>query len=228
MSEAFAKAFKHVRDQVEKGVPDAVIQEKMPEFRDGPVVVNRYVPLTPPMLGSALKNPGLELTKEVLQRIEKFGKRRGLLMEVEGENIFLVSKNGVKKAWLKRDFYAATNMELFDDIGKVIYRLNPDLPAEAELSDGVTATIARLLGDKMLVTKAIVAFFFLVSPVLWIAVSMFLTESLFYPRWAMLLMGVLGVAATLYIIRLYLKENFPEVFEKFDTEVLKRKAAVKA
>jgi hypothetical protein len=88
----------------------------------------------------------------------------------------------VKKAWLKRDFYAATNKDLFDDIGKVVYRLNPDLPAEAELSSGLTASIARLLGDKMLITKAIVAFFFLVSPVLWIGVSMFLTESLFLPE----------------------------------------------
>jgi hypothetical protein len=228
MSEAFAKAFKHVKEQVEKGVPDAVIQEKMPEFRDGAVVVNRYIPLNPPMLGASLKNPGLELTKETLQTVERFAKRRGLLMELEGENIFLVSKNGVKKAWLKRDFYAATNKDLFDGIGKVVYRLNPDLPAEAELSNGLTASIARLLGDKMLITKAIVAFFFLVSPVLWIGVSMFLTESLFYPRWAMILMGALGVAATLYIIRLYLKENFPEVFEKFDTESLRRKAELKA
>jgi hypothetical protein len=57
---------------------------------------------------------------------------------------------------------------------------------------------------------------------------MFLTESLFYPRWAMILMGALGVAATLYTIRLYLKENFPEVFEKFDTESLRRKAELKA
>ncbi len=228
MSEAFAKAFKHVKEQVEKGVPDAVIQEKMPEFRDGSVVVNRYIPLNPPMLGASLKNPGLELTKDTLQAVEKFAKRRGLLMEVEGENIFLVSKNGVKKAWLKRDFYAATNIDLFDDIGKVVYRLNPDLSAEAELSNGLTASVARLLGDKMLITKAMVAFFFLVSPILWVAVSMFLTESLFYPRWAMLLMGALGVAATLYLIRLYLKENFPEVFEKFDTKALQRKAAAKA
>ena len=228
MSEAFAKAFKYVKEQVEKGVPDAIIQEKMPEFRDGSVVVNRYIPLNPPMLGASLKNPGLELTKDTLQAVERFAKRRGLLMEVEGENIFLVSKNGVKKAWLKRDFYAATNIDLFDDIGKVVYKLNPDLSAEAELSSGLTASIARLLGDKMLVTKAIVAFFFLVSPVLWIAASLFLTESLFYPRWAMLLMGALGVAATLYLIRLYLKENFPEVFEKFDTETLHRKAVAKA
>jgi hypothetical protein len=44
----------------------------------------------------------------------------------------------------------------------------------------------------------------------------------------MILMGALGVAATLYTIRLYLKENFPEVFEKFDTESLRRKAELKA
>lgn len=224
MSEAFAKAFKHVKEQLEKGVPEAVLQEKMPEFRDGQVVVNRYIPSNPPLLGAALKNPGPELSKEFLQTVERFGKRRGLLMQTEGENIYLIRKNGVRKAWLRRDFYAASEAGLFDDIGRVLYGINQDPSAEAELSTGFAASIARILGDKYLVVKGLVAFFFIVSPMLWIGISMFLTESLFYPRWAMVLMGVVGLALTAYLIKLYLKENFPEVFEKFDTTLLKRKS----
>ncbi|MEM1946493.1 MAG: hypothetical protein QXF95_05710, partial [Candidatus Caldarchaeum sp.] len=103
MSEAFVKAYKHVREQLEKNTPETVIQEKMPEFRDGVFVVNRYVPSDPPMLGMALKNPGVQITRETIVRVERFAKRRGLLMQTEGENIYLVSKDGVKRAWLRPD-----------------------------------------------------------------------------------------------------------------------------
>jgi hypothetical protein len=66
-----------LRSRLRKVSPDAVIQEKMPEFRDGAVVVNRYIPLNPPMLGASLKNPGLELTKETLQTVERFCEEEG-------------------------------------------------------------------------------------------------------------------------------------------------------
>ncbi|MEM4186911.1 MAG: hypothetical protein QW801_06515, partial [Candidatus Caldarchaeum sp.] len=102
MSEAFVKAYKHVREQLEKNTPETVIQEKMPEFRDGVFVVNRYVPSDPPMLGMALKNPGVQITRETIVRVERFAKRRGLLMQTEGENIYLVSKDGVKRAGFLR------------------------------------------------------------------------------------------------------------------------------
>ncbi|MEM4171474.1 MAG: hypothetical protein QXS57_01620 [Candidatus Caldarchaeum sp.] len=225
MSEAFVKAYKHVEEQLGKNTPEALIQEKMPEFRDGVFVVNKYIPSDPPLLGMGFKNPVLQLNKEVVGRVEKFAKRRGLLIMVEGDNVYLSTKEGVRKAWLRPDFFAATNPQLFESVGKVFYNLSPDLVAQLEFSDGLTSSIARLLADKMMITKGVVALFFILSPALWVAISMFLTESLFYPRWAMLAMGVLGLAAALYLIRLYLRENFPELSEKIETTKLRRKTA---
>ncbi|MEM1943815.1 MAG: hypothetical protein QXO30_04210 [Candidatus Caldarchaeum sp.] len=225
MSEAFVKAYKHVEEQLGKNTPEALIQEKMPEFRDGVFVVNKYIPSDPPLLGMAFKNPVLQLNKEVIERVEKFAKRRGLLMMVEGDNVYLSTKEGVRKAWLRPDFFAATNPQLFESVGKVFYNLSPDLVAQLEFSDGLSSSIARLLADKMMITKAVVALFFLLSPALWVAISMFLTESLFYPRWSMLALGVLGLAAALYLVRLYLRENFPELSEKIETSKLQRKTA---
>ncbi|MEM4352701.1 MAG: hypothetical protein QXV68_03685 [Candidatus Caldarchaeum sp.] len=225
MSEAFVKAYKHVEEQLGKNTPEALIQEKMPEFRDGVFVVNKYIPSDPPLLGMAFKNPVLQLNKEVIERVEKFAKRRGLLMMVEGDNVYLSTKEGVRKAWLRPDFFAATNPQLFESVGKVFYNLSPDLVAQLEFSDGLSSSIARLLADKMMITKAVVALFFLLSPALWVAISMFLTESLFYPRWSMLALGVLGLAAALYLVRLYLRENFPELSEKIETTKLQRKTA---
>ncbi|MEM2043489.1 MAG: hypothetical protein QXN72_01670, partial [Candidatus Caldarchaeum sp.] len=167
MSEAFVKAYKHVEEQLGKNTPEALIQEKMPEFRDGVFVVNKYIPSDPPLLGMAFKNPALQLNKEVIGRVEKFAKRRGLLMMVEGDNVYLSTKEGVRKAWLRPDFFAATNPQLFESVGKVFYNLSPDLVAQLEFSDGLTSSIARLLADKMMITKGVVALFFILSPALW-------------------------------------------------------------
>jgi hypothetical protein len=52
---------------------------------------------------------------------------------------------------------------------------------------------------------------------------MFLTGSLFYSRWALLPMDVFGIAVTLYLHRLYLKENFRKSLKKIDTEPYKEK-----
>ncbi|MEM0441225.1 MAG: hypothetical protein QW463_06435 [Candidatus Caldarchaeum sp.] len=223
MSEAFVKAFKHVKEQISKNVPDAVIQEKMPEFRDGSFVVNKYIPYSPPLLGMAFKNPVFQITAENLAKVEKIAKRRGLIIKTEGNTIDLIDKSGTRKAVLRPDLYAASNPELFEVIGKVLYGLGFDTQSQLELEDGFSSALARLLADKMLVTKAIVAIFLLFVPALWIAVSLFLTESLFYPRWILFLAGALAMALTVYIVRLYFRENFPELFEKIETSQLIRR-----
>ncbi len=222
MSEAFVKAYKYVEEQLGRSVPEFVIQEKMPEFRDGAFVVNKYIPGDPPMLGMSLKNPGIQISRELIVKVEKFAKRRGFSIQVEGENIYLVSKEGVKSAWIRPDFFAATTPQLFDNIGKVFYNLSPDLLSQLEFSEGLFSSIARLLADKITIIKGIVFLFFLFSPVLWIAVALFLTESLFYPRWALILLGVASLVIFLYLIRLYLRENFPDLFEKIDTKYLRK------
>lgn len=227
MSEAFAKAFKYVQEQLSKNVSEAVIQEKMPEFRDGAFVVNRFLPTEPPLLGMALKNPVFQISAESLARVEKFAKRRNLLVKTEGENVSLVSKDGVRRAMLRPDMFAATTPQLFDGIGKAFYGLSPDLATELEFADGFSSAIARLLADKMLVTKAVVGIFLILTPALWLAASLFLTESLVYPRWAMIGAGVLAVALTVYIVRLYFRENFPELSEKIDTGLLTKKQQTK-
>lgn len=220
MSEAFVKAFKHVKDQLTKNVSEAVIQEKMPEFRDGSFVVNKYIPYSPPLLGMAFKNPVFQITVENLTKVEKFAKRRGLIIKTEGNNIDLIDKAGTRKAVLRPDLYAASNPELFEAIGKVFYGLGSDTQSQLELADGFSSALARLLADKMLVTKAVVAIFLLFVPALWIAVSLFLTESLFYPRWMLFAAGIIAMVLTIYIVRLYFRENFPELFEKIETSQL--------
>lgn len=223
MSEAFVKAFKHVQDQINKNLPNAVIQEKMPEFREGNFVVNRYLPYDPPLLGMALKNPVFQLNVETLARVEKFAKRRGLLMKTEGNSVELFDKEGLLRVVMRPDFFAAATPQLFESIGKAFYSLGTDTATELEFADGFSAALARLLADKMNVTKAVVAVFLLFTPALWLAVSMFLTESLVYPRWVMIAGGIAALAVTGYIVRLYFKENFPELAEKIDTKYLMRK-----
>jgi hypothetical protein len=220
MSEAFIKALNHILDQRRKGVSDAVIQDKMPEFRDGAFTVNRYLPGNPALLGMTGKNVQLALSRETLRLVEKFAKRRGLTMEVSGEDIFLLNRNGERVAWLKTTFYAASSARLFEDIGRVLYNISPNLQSQLELADGWNAAIARLLADTGLVVRLIVALFFIFSPALWVAISLFLTESIFFPRWALIASGVVALAAAFYLIRLYLRENFPELGRRDDTSVL--------
>jgi len=220
MSEAFVKAFKHVSQMLEKNSTLSSVAESMPEFRDGVFVVNKLIPSNPPMLGMALKNPGLQIERDLIAKVEAFAKRRGLLVKIEGNTIYLETKEGVRKALMKADLFAATTPQLFESIGKVFYGLARDLPAQLELSSGWTAAVARLLADQLTVTKGLVALFFIFSPALWVAISMFLTESLYYPRWALFIGGVIALATALYLVRLYLKENFPELFEKIDTAQL--------
>ncbi len=210
MSEAFRKALNHIQEQKKKGVEDVVIQEKLPEFRDGAFVVNRYIPSNPPMLGMATKDLKLDINKETLRLVEKFAKRRGLTMKVSGDDVFLVNKDGEQVAWIKRDTYAAADPELFQDIGKVLYRISPDLLSELELMDGWQAAVARLLADRRLLDKLFVAIFFLISPFLWVALALFLTPSLAFPREFLIGAGVVGLALTAYLVRLYLRENFPK------------------
>ncbi|MDJ0270776.1 MAG: hypothetical protein NXY59_09620 [Aigarchaeota archaeon] len=210
MSEAFRKALNHIQEQKKKGVEDVVIQEKLPEFRDGAFVVNRYIPSNPPLLGMAAKDLKLDINRESLRLVEKFAKRRGLTMKVSGDDIFLVNKEGAQVAWLKRDTYAAADPELFQDIGKVLYRVSPDLLSELELMDGWQAAVARLLADRRLLDKLFVAIFFLISPFLWTTLALFLTPSLAFPREFLIGAGVVGLALTAYLVRLYLRENFPK------------------
>lgn len=223
MSEAFVKAYKHIEEQLNKNLPDAVIQEKMPEFRDGNFSVNRYLPYSPPLLGMSLKNPVFQMTFENLRKVEKFAKRRGLLVKTEGNSVELIAKDGMRRALMRTDFFAASTPQLFESIGKVFYGLGSDTASELEFTEGFTSSVARLLADKMNVTKALVAVFLLFTPVLWLAASLFLTESLAYPRWTMIGAGVVALAVTAYVIRLYFRENFPELFEKIDTKNLIRK-----
>ncbi|MDW8084005.1 MAG: hypothetical protein RMI49_02235 [Candidatus Caldarchaeum sp.] len=222
MSEAFVKAFKHVQDQISKNVSDAMIQEKMPEFRDGNFSVNRYLPYTPPLLGMALKSPVFQMSVENLAKVEKFAKRRGLLVKTVGNSVELVTKDGIRRAILRPDFFAASTPQLFESIGKVFYGLGQDTATELEVMDGFTSAVARILADKMNVTKAVVAIFLLFTPVLWLAASLFLTESLFYPRWALIAAGLAAIGVTAYIIRQYFRENFPELSERIDTTNLVR------
>jgi hypothetical protein len=170
----------------------------------------------------ALKNPVPNITaSDNLSKIERFAKRRGLGVFVEGDSVYLVTRDGVRRALLRPDLFAASTPQLFENIGKTFYNLSPDLVSELETHEGLSAAIARILADKMLVTKAVVALFIILTPALWIAISSFLTESLFYPRWAMILSGLVGLGVTAYVVRLYFRENFPELFEKIDTALLK-------
>jgi len=227
MSEAFVKALNHILDQRRKGVSDVVIQDKMPEFRDGSFTVNRYLPGDPALLGMAGKNVQLALSRETLRLVEKFAKRRGLTMEVSGEDIFLLNKDGKRVAWLKTTFYAASSARLFEDIGRVLYNISPNLQSQLELADGWNAAIARILADTGLIVRLIVALFFIFSPALWVGISLFLTESLFFPRWAMIASGIVALAAAFYLVRLYLRENFPELGRRDDTSVLAREVVAK-
>jgi len=208
MSEAFRKALNHVQEQKKKGVADAVIQDKMPEFKDGAFTVNRYIPSNPLLLGMAAKNLQLAISRENLRLIEKFAKRRGLRMKTSGEDVFLINRNNEEVAWLKTDTYAAADPELFQDIGKVLYRVSSDLQSELELADGWQAAVARILADRSLIDKLLVAIFFILSPALWIAISLFLTPSLFFPRETLMAMGVVALLFAAYLLRLYLRENF--------------------
>ncbi|MEM1945228.1 MAG: hypothetical protein QXX57_05775, partial [Nitrososphaerota archaeon] len=220
MSEAFIKALNHIADQRRKGVLDAVIQDKMPEFRDGAFTVNRYIPANPPLLGMTGKNVQLNISRDTLMLVEKFGKRRGLTMEVSGEDIFLLNKNGERVAWLKTTSFAAASAKLFEEIGRALYNISPNLQSQLELMDGWQAAIARLLADTGLLVRLIVALFFIFSPALWVAISLFLTESIFFPRWPLILAGVVSLAAAFYLIRIYLRENFPELGRREDTSIL--------
>ncbi|GBC68970.1 hypothetical protein HRbin01_00660 [archaeon HR01] len=220
MSEAFIKALNHVRDQKSKGVADAVIQSKMPEFRDGAFTVNLYIPGHQALLGMSGKNVQLSVNRDTLRLIEKFGKRRGLTMEVVGDDVFLLDKEGRRVAWLRANSFATASARLFEEVGRTLYNISPTLQSQLELADGWQASIARILADTELLVKIIVAIFFILSPTLWVGISLFLTESIFFPRWALVIPGVLAVLAAIYLIRLYLRENYPELGRSDDTSIL--------
>ena len=210
MSEVFRKALSFVEEQRKKGVPDVVIQEKLPQFKEGGFTVNRYVPSNPILLGMEAPNIKFEINSDNVKLVEKFAKRRGLTVKTVEEGIQLVNENGEVVGLIKQNMFLASSPRLFEDIGKVLYRISPDLKAELELMDGWEAAVARLLADKRLLDRLFIALFFFFSPVLWAAIALFITPSLFFPREILIAIGVVGAALAVYVLKIYYRENFSE------------------
>ena len=210
MSEVFRKALGYVEEQKKKGVDDAVIQEKLPQLKEGGFTINKYLPGSPPLLGMESPNLKFEITPDNVKLVEKFAKRRGYTVKTASSEVILLDKNGRTVAIVSNGMFAAASPKLFEDIGKVIYGIARDLKAELELADGWEAAIARILADRELLDKLLVAIFFILSPVLWIAIALFITPSLVFPRELLVAFGVVTLAFTAYLVKIYLNENFPK------------------
>lgn len=210
MSEVFSKALNYVEEQKKKGVSDAEIQGKLPQLREGGFTVNKYLPGSPPLLGMEAPTLKFEVNPDNVKLVEKFAKRRGYTVKTASDEVILMDKNGNTVAIVRNGMFAAAFPKLFEDIGKVIYGIARDLKAELELADGWEAAVARLLADRELLDKLLVAVFFLLSPILWIAIALFITPSLVFPREMLIILGVVTLALTAYLVKMYLRENFPK------------------
>ena len=210
MSEVFKKALNYVEEQKRKGVPDSVIQERLPQFKEGGFTVNKYLPSNPVLLGMEAPTIKFEINRENIRLVEKFAKRRGLTTKTVEEGVQLINDNGEVVGLVKHNMFLASSPRLFEEIGKVLYRISPDLKSELELMEGWEAAIARLLADKRLLDRLFVALFFILSPVLWAAIALFITPSLVFPREMLIALGVVGLALAVYVLKIYYRENFSE------------------
>ncbi len=210
MSEVFQKALAFVEEQKRKGVADAVIQERLPQLKEAGFTVNKYIPGDPPLLGMEANTLKFENNPDNTRLVEKFAKRRGYTVKTAGSELLIMDKEGKTVGIVANNMFAAANPRLFEDIGKVVYGISRDLKAELELMDGWEAAIARIIADRELIDKILVAIFFLLSPVLWTGIVLFITPSLVFPREILIVIGVVGLALAAYLLKLYLDENFPK------------------
>jgi len=210
MSEGFLRARNYTEEQRRKGSADALIQDRMPEFKDGAFNVNRFVPSNPPLYGMQTKDLKLNLDQQTLTLIEKFAKRRGLVTKTSGDNVYLINRREENVALLKPGMFAAAEPELFEDIGKVLYKVSPDLQSELELAEGWQGALARLLADRSLWDKIILLLFIVFSPIFLAAVSLFASPSIFFPREILIVLGIIGIVFLLWWVRLYFRENYPK------------------
>lgn len=126
MSQAHRAAIEYVLKQKGSGVPEMVIQMDFPEFKQGEFVVNRVYRFDPVLVGMYVTAKKLiEFDHHTNARISSYCKSKGLKLHLSGVDLFLEDQRARRIAWLRDNFFGASIPEIFEDIGRQIYSLDP-------------------------------------------------------------------------------------------------------
>lgn len=121
MSEVFRKAYNYVRSELSTDVvKKTLLSLEFPEFREGEYVVNLFIDSNPPLLGRRFENKILELSPQNIRHIIRVGSLHGYIVHRVGEEFYYL-RDGTTVAIIGRDYYAASEPELFEEISREIY-----------------------------------------------------------------------------------------------------------
>ena len=121
MSEVFRRALK-ILEEGREGLAAKLVSGKMPELSDGRFHVNVFVDSEPPMLGMRSPDLKLELSPPNLRHIMRLANIHGLIVHRVGKEFYFL-RDDRPVAWIRDGMFAASEPELFEEIGREIYGL---------------------------------------------------------------------------------------------------------
>lgn len=202
MAEAFKEALKWVEAMKAANMPYVIIQDRLPEFKQGDFVVNRAYELDPPLLGMLAPKQLIHFDKPTLNRIRSFARERGLKVVPSGLNVYLKDREGRTVGWLRLNYWGATSPELFEEIGREIYGIGTKEAPKLVPPKPLPVIIRDLVLGPLFVIA-----FFLLFPLTMIAYSLFLTD---FPNPLFIGVGVALMVLAFYMFALYVKENLAQ------------------
>lgn len=207
---SFEKALEWVRTQLSSGKTLAEIQSSFPEFKDGTLTINRVLQLDPPLLGYFDSNKlKLNIDEETIRVVSKVGKIHGLEVVSVPPDVHLL-REGKLVAIVRSNGFAATERVLFEDLAKDVYGIGGAPAKGATIKDRWLDSLATLLGDKNFVDTLFFVIFFLLLPTTLATIVLLMTPSLIVPDLIRFGVALLMLAGTLYITRLYVRENLKQ------------------
>jgi len=121
MSKVFKKAYEYVKNELSSNPlkkPQLILE--FPEFREGDHIINLYIDSNPPLLGRRFEKKILELSPQNVRHIIKIGTLHGYTVHRVGEEFYYL-RDGVTTAVIGRDYYAASEPQLFEEISREIF-----------------------------------------------------------------------------------------------------------
>ncbi len=121
MSEVFRKAYNYVKNELSSNaVKKMLLSLEFPEFREGEYVVNLFIDSNPLLLGRRFESKILELSPQNIRHIIRVGTLHGCTVHRVGEEFYYL-RDDTTVAIIGRDYYAASEPELFEEISREIY-----------------------------------------------------------------------------------------------------------
>ncbi len=122
MSEVFRRALRILDEEGREELTARLASGEIPELSDGRFKINVFVDSDPPMLGMRSPDLKFELTPSNLRHVMRLANIHGLTAHRVGKDIYFL-REGRAVAWIRDGMFAASEPELFEEIGREVYGL---------------------------------------------------------------------------------------------------------